>query len=68
MAKLQPRQSLTTEEPRIEVDAGLPPGRYRIQLVVVNDRGQESLPDVQTVVISNRGGVSDNPGRPNRPR
>lgn len=33
------------------VDAGLPPGSYRFQLVVVNERGRRSLPTEAVVTV-----------------
>lgn len=50
MAKFEPNKPIETREPVIEVDPGLRPGRYRFQLVVVDDEGNQSLP--ATVVVS----------------
>lgn len=44
-------KEFTTREPRIIVDAGLPPGRYRFRLVVVNGAGQRSRPTDLVVTI-----------------
>lgn len=52
MAAFKPGQTIVTEEPVIVVDGGLEPGTLRFQLVVVNERGVESLPAVLTVEIS----------------
>ena len=51
MARLVPGQPVETTEPVIVVDA-LPAGAHRIQLVVINQRGQRSEPDVALVTVS----------------
>jgi hypothetical protein len=45
-------QPITTEQPFIDVDAGLSVGTHRFQLVVVDTQGNRSAPDIQTVIIS----------------
>lgn len=51
MATFKPGQTIVTKEPVVDVDAGLGPGTLRFELVVVNERGVESLPAVLTVEI-----------------
>ncbi len=51
MATFKPGQTLVTKEPVVVVDAGLGPGTLRFQLIVVNERGVESLPAVLTIEI-----------------
>lgn len=51
MAVFEPDRPVTTAEPRVVVDAGLPPGRHRFRLVVVNDRGIPSEPDEAVVTV-----------------
>lgn len=50
--KLTPNQPVVTREPKLVVDAGLPGGRYRFRLVVVDDRGRPSKPAEAVVTIS----------------
>ena len=52
MATFVPGRPITTEQPFIDVDAGLSVGTHRFQLVVVDAQGNRSAPDVQTVIIS----------------
>ena len=42
--RLEPNVAFTTPEPKIVIDAGLRPGTYRFQLVVVGESGQKSRP------------------------
>jgi len=51
MAVFKPREPVETREPTVRVDPGLRPGVYRFQLVVVNELGRASTPDVITVVV-----------------
>lgn len=51
MARFEINQPVTTAEPRAVVDAGLPVGRHRFQLVVTDDSGNESAPDFVTVTV-----------------
>ena len=44
-------QPVVTTVPRVTVDAGLPPGTYRFQLVVENQSGRQSAPTVVVVVV-----------------
>ncbi|MBX3081432.1 MAG: hypothetical protein KF716_07325 [Anaerolineae bacterium] len=74
MAKFKPGEPIVTEEPFILVDAGLKPGRYVFQLVVVDDEGNESAPDRVQIVVSDRQSVTPTiivdptlPTRPTRP-
>ncbi|MDZ4797556.1 MAG: hypothetical protein SGI92_05295 [Bryobacteraceae bacterium] len=50
MATLKVNETRTTTTGFLTIDAGLPPGRYRYQLVVQDDQGNRSAP-VQIVVI-----------------
>jgi hypothetical protein len=52
VATFVPGRPITTEQPFIDVDAGLSVGTHRFQLVVVDAQGNRSVPDVQTVIIS----------------
>jgi hypothetical protein len=54
MAEFHPGVQLRTKEPQITVDPGLKPGLHRFALVVVNERGEESEPDVRLVTIVER--------------
>lgn len=51
MARFVVGRPLTTREPVIEVDAGLPAGVHRFQLVVVNAAGVRSAPDEVLVQV-----------------
>lgn len=51
MASFRPGQTVTTREPRVTVDAGLPVGVHRFQLVVLTDSGQRSAGDVVQVSV-----------------
>ncbi len=51
MAVFKPGEPVETREPAVRVDPGLRPGVYRFQLVVVNQQGRSSVPDVITVVV-----------------
>jgi hypothetical protein len=52
VATFVPGQPITTDQPFIDVDAGLSVGIHRFQLVVVDTQGNRSAPDIQTVTIS----------------
>lgn len=51
MATFVPGRPITTDQPFIDVDAGLSAGTHRFQLVVVDAQGNRSAPDVQTVTV-----------------
>jgi hypothetical protein len=51
MPVFEPQQAITTDTPKIEVAAGLKPGRYRFQLVVIDAQGNASEPAEQEVEI-----------------
>ena len=51
MAKFRINQPVTTTVPQVIVDAGLPPGQHRFQLVVQDDTGNASAPDIVVVTI-----------------
>ena len=42
MAEFQLNKPVITNEPRVTVDPGLEPGKYRFQLVVEDDDGNQS--------------------------
>lgn len=44
MARFAPNQPIATQEPTIAVDAGLPVGRHRFRLVVLDSAGRQSTP------------------------
>ncbi|MBE9063956.1 hypothetical protein [cf. Phormidesmis sp. LEGE 11477] len=54
MVKLVPGKPIQTKTAQIVVDPGIPPGRYRLTLVVIDDSGSESRPAVRTIEISRR--------------
>jgi hypothetical protein len=49
MARFALKQTIETAEPTIAVDPGLPPGRHRFELVVIDDAGKRSQP-VEAIV------------------
>jgi hypothetical protein len=49
---LEPNVPFTTSEPTIVIDAGLRPGTYRFQLIVIGRRGQRSQPIEFLVTIT----------------
>ena len=55
MAKFDPGVPVTTEKPTVEVtvdlEAPLPVGRHKFQLVVEDDAGNRSLPDVVEIIV-----------------
>jgi hypothetical protein len=51
MAEFAPGTTIETEEPTVTVDGTLGPGEYRFELVVEDERGQTSEPDVVVVVV-----------------
>jgi hypothetical protein len=59
--RFAPNQSVTTDTPKVEVDGGLPPGRYRFQLQVVNARGAASAPAFHVVTILPRSAPTPTP-------
>jgi hypothetical protein len=71
MPRFLPGQPIATEQPDIVVDPGLPVGRHRFQLVVVDDQGNRSAPDERIVQVVRpnppigpigRGGSPPDPG------
>ena len=52
MATFVTGRPITTDQPFIDVDAGLSVGTHRFQLVVVDAQGNRSVPDIQTVTIT----------------
>ena len=66
MARFEVRTPITTREPAIAVDAGLPVGRHRFRLEVIDGAGLRSAPDeivfeVQRIIVD-PGPVVVNPG------
>lgn len=55
MATLTPGQPLTVESPELLVENALPAGRYRFQLVVTDDGGNDS--DPAELVVTVRGPI-----------
>lgn len=51
MARFVVNEPIRSTEPTIVVDAGLPLGEHRFQLVVTDSAGHNSRPDVVTVQI-----------------
>jgi hypothetical protein len=52
MARFVINQAVRTTEPTVVVDAGLPVGEHRFQLVVTDAAGNSSRPDIVTVQIA----------------
>ena len=55
MAEFAPGKTIETEEPTVSVDGTLAPGEYRFQLVVEDDGGLTSEPDVVLVIVVKTG-------------
>ena len=51
MAKFEINLPVVTDKPVVVVDADLPPGRHRFQLVVEDQAGNASAPDVVEVTV-----------------
>lgn len=51
MSKLRQGEPKTTASPHFTIDPGLPPGRHRFQLVVIDASGNRSRADTVTVRI-----------------
>lgn len=51
MARFAIGQTVTTDQPTVVVDAGLPAGSHRFRLVVVDMAGNTSRPDEVLVVV-----------------
>jgi len=49
--KFQPRVPFESEKPRVVVDAGLPAGTHRFQLIVIGERDQRSAPVTVEVIV-----------------
>jgi len=52
VAEFIPNKPIETKTPKVVVDAGLKPGRYQFQLVVVDDQGNSSKPSSIIVEIT----------------
>lgn len=56
MPPFQPRQSIATDKPFVQVETQrMAPGRYRFQLVVIDDQGRQSEPTTITITIQQPG-------------
>jgi hypothetical protein len=51
MPVLQPHRPLLSTTPRLVVSNRLPPGQHRFELVVVDEHGRVSAPDVWVVTV-----------------
>lgn len=58
--RFEPNRSVETRRPTVVVDAGLPPGRHRFRLEVVDARGRKSQPSEVVVTVVRR----QSPARP----
>ena len=67
MPRFVPGRAVVTDDPVVEVEGPLPPGRHRFQLVVVDELGNESEPAVVVVMVRGSvgpgGGIIDRIGR-----
>ena len=63
MPRFEIDRPITTAEPTVTVDAGLPAGRHRFRLVVVGARRQPSAPD-DTIVEIRRLTIDPGPAGP----
>lgn len=54
MPLIEPNKEITTSQPFLTVPAGLQPGRYVFQLVVVDESGMRSAPTRRLVTIQQR--------------
>ena len=63
MVQFAPNQTIETAEPTITVDAGLPLGQHRFQLVVVDAAGNRSRPAVVVVDIQRAVPIAPTPDR-----
>lgn len=64
MPTLTPRKPLTVREPQLLVENQFPPGRYRFQLVVIDDGNLESDPAELVVIVHERQVRPTRPGGP----
>jgi hypothetical protein len=51
MADFQRTKVVRTKNPTVKVEAGLPPGKYRFQLIVTDNQGNQSRPAELVVEI-----------------
>lgn len=54
MPVLRRHQPVSSSKPRLVVQNKLPPGRHRFALVVVDEHGRESAPDICEVTVQPR--------------
>jgi hypothetical protein len=66
MARFLPNRPITTGEPTIVVDAGLPSGRHRFRLEVIDSAGLRSTPSDVVVTVTDAGSTRP-PIRPDEP-
>ena len=67
MVAFRPAKTVATAESAVTVDGDLKPGIYRFQLVVENERGLSSVPDLVSVTIRERLSPTPEPLRPPSP-
>jgi hypothetical protein len=67
MATLVLDKPLVTAEPVVDVDPRLPVGRYRAELVVIDEAGVSSLPATLDLEISEGGSLPTRPVSPDAP-
>ena len=65
MVAFVPGREVRSEKPEVIVDAGLKPGGYRFQLVVVDDSGNASAPAFLSMTVR---AASPPPPPPSGPR
>jgi hypothetical protein len=51
MPEFKPGVSVTTKKPVVVVNAGLKPGMHRFQLVIKNNKGEESHPSIHSIRV-----------------
>ena len=67
MAIFERGKPVSTELPGVVVENGLKPGLHRFSLMVVDERGRESVPDVLVVEVSDTETPPIVPTRPTPP-
>ena len=55
MAVFKPGVPIATAEPFVQVDPGVPAGRHRFRLAVIDDDGNQSQPTIVVVTIVDTG-------------
>lgn len=54
MPILQRNTPIETSTPSLRIENDLAPGRYRVQLVVIDDEGHASAPAIHTITVVER--------------